>query len=56
VLLTNAVHFGRDATASKALRREFSAAVATAFFPVEPAASLTAAPVGSATCLAGKAF
>ena len=32
VLLTNAVHFGRDATASKALRREFSAAVATAFF------------------------
>ncbi|MGH3295494.1 MAG: serine hydrolase domain-containing protein [Trebonia sp.] len=32
VLLTNSVHFGRDATAVKALRREFHAAVATALF------------------------
>ena len=32
VLLTNAVHFGRDATAVKALRRDFHAAVATAYF------------------------
>ncbi len=30
VLLTNSVHFGRDATAVKALRRDFHAAVATA--------------------------
>jgi hypothetical protein len=32
VLLTNSVHFGRDATAVKALRRDFHAAVATACF------------------------
>jgi CubicO group peptidase (beta-lactamase class C family) len=32
VLLTNSVHFGRDATAVKALRREFHAAVAAACF------------------------
>jgi CubicO group peptidase (beta-lactamase class C family) len=33
VLLTNSVHFGRDATAVKALRRDFHAAVAAACFP-----------------------
>jgi CubicO group peptidase (beta-lactamase class C family) len=32
VLLTNSVHFGRDATAVKALRRDFHAAVAAACF------------------------
>jgi CubicO group peptidase (beta-lactamase class C family) len=32
VLLTNSVHFGRDATAVKALRRDFHAAVADACF------------------------
>jgi CubicO group peptidase (beta-lactamase class C family) len=32
ILLTNSVHFGRDATAVKALRRDFHAAVASAFF------------------------
>jgi hypothetical protein len=32
VLLTNSVHFGRDATAVKALRRGFHAAVAAACF------------------------
>jgi CubicO group peptidase (beta-lactamase class C family) len=32
VLLTNSVHFGRDATAVKALRRDFNAAVAANFF------------------------
>jgi CubicO group peptidase (beta-lactamase class C family) len=33
VLLTNAVHFGRDATAVKALRRDLHAAVAAALLP-----------------------
>jgi CubicO group peptidase (beta-lactamase class C family) len=33
VLLTNGVHFGRDATAIKALRRDLHAAVATALIP-----------------------
>ncbi len=32
VLLTNAVHFGRDAAASKALRRDVHAAVAAGLF------------------------